>query len=56
MVGHVTSSYFSPNLGRSFALALVKAGRSRLGTDIHVPLEGRAARARIVEPVFLHAS
>jgi sarcosine oxidase subunit alpha len=56
MVGHVTSSYFSPNLGRSFALALVKAGRSRLGTDIHVPLEGRAACARIVEPVFLHAS
>jgi sarcosine oxidase subunit alpha len=55
MIGQVTSSYFSPNLGRSFALALVKAGRSRLGSDVHVPLEGRAASARIVEPVFLHA-
>ena len=27
MVGHVTSSYFSPALERSFALALVKSGR-----------------------------
>ena len=26
MVGHVTSSYYSPNLGRSIALALVKEG------------------------------
>ena len=26
MIGHVTSSYRSPNLGRSFALAMVKDG------------------------------
>jgi len=31
MLGHVTSSYFSPNLDRSIALALVKSGRSRRG-------------------------
>ncbi len=31
MLGHVTSSYFSPNLDRSIALALVKSGRSRVG-------------------------
>jgi sarcosine oxidase subunit alpha len=31
MLGHVTSSYFSPSLGRSIALALVKSGRSRVG-------------------------
>jgi sarcosine oxidase subunit alpha len=31
MLGHVTSSYFSPNLGRSIAMALVKDGRRRLG-------------------------
>ena len=53
MVGHVTSSYMSPNLGHSFALALVRSGRSRIGTDLYVPLEGRAARVRIVEPVFI---
>jgi sarcosine oxidase subunit alpha len=53
MVGHVTSSYMSPNLGRSFALALVRAGRSRIGTRLFVPLEGRAAKVRIVAPVFI---
>jgi sarcosine oxidase, subunit alpha len=53
MVGHVTSSYLSPNLGRSFALALVKAGRSRMGQALFVPLEDRAAKVRIVEPVFV---
>ena len=31
MLGHVTSSYFSPNLGRSIAMALVTNGRSRIG-------------------------
>jgi len=53
MAGHVTSSYLSPNLGRSFALALVKGGRSQIGREVFVPLDGRAARARIVEPVFI---
>jgi sarcosine oxidase, subunit alpha len=41
MLGHVTSSYRSAELGRPFALALVKAGRSRIGETLHVPL-GRA--------------
>jgi len=53
MVGHVTSSYLSPNLGRSFALALVRSGRSRRGAELYVPLEGRAAKVRVVEPVFI---
>ena len=53
MIGHVTSSYMSPNLGRSFALALVKGGRAAYGRRVFVPLEGRAAKARIVEPVFI---
>src|SRR5438034_736324 len=52
-LGHVTSSYMSPNLGRSFALALVRAGRSRLGAELYVPLEGRAAKVRLVEPAFI---
>jgi sarcosine oxidase subunit alpha len=52
MLGHVTSSYYSPNCGRSIALALVKNGRSRLGETVHVPLEGRTIRAKIAEPRF----
>ena len=53
MLGHVTSSYYSPNLERSFALALVRRGRARLGSELYVPLEGRAAKVRLVEPVFI---
>ena len=52
MIGHVTSSYFSANLGRSIALALVEGGRARYGEPVLVPLERVAARARITEPRF----
>ncbi|MFG2222756.1 sarcosine oxidase subunit alpha family protein [Streptomyces sp. NPDC048644] len=34
MLGHVTSSYYSPALGRPFALALVAAGRDRIGSTL----------------------
>ena len=33
MIGHVTSSYWSENCGRSIALALVDGGRGRHGRD-----------------------
>jgi sarcosine oxidase subunit alpha len=52
MVGHVTSSYWSPNCGRSIALALVRGGHSRKGEEIHAPLPGRTVRATIADPVF----
>jgi sarcosine oxidase subunit alpha len=52
MLGHVTSSYFSPVLGRSFALALMKGGREKIGATVFLPLEDRTVAARVVEPVF----
>jgi len=52
MLGHVTSSYFSPNVGRSIAMALVKNGRNRMGETVHVPLADRVISARVVEPKF----
>ncbi len=52
MIGHVTSSYHSANLGRSIALALVKGGRGRIGEKVHVPLVGRTLSATIADPVF----
>ena len=55
MLGHVTSSYFSANLGRSFGLALVKGGRARIGEWVWAPLEDRTVRAQIVAPVFWDA-
>jgi sarcosine oxidase, subunit alpha len=36
-IGHVTSSYYSPALERSIALALVAGGRARIGQTLSVP-------------------
>ena len=53
MQGHVTSSYHSPTLGRSIALALVKGGHTRIGETVRVSLAGdRVADAVITSPVF----
>ncbi|WP_433257032.1 2Fe-2S iron-sulfur cluster-binding protein [Streptosporangium sp. CA-135522] len=38
MLGHVTSSYRSAALGRTFALALVSGGRERVGERLYVPV------------------
>jgi sarcosine oxidase subunit alpha len=50
--GHVTSSYWSDALDRSFGLALIKNGRARHGELLHAPLEDRTLAVRIVDPVF----
>ena len=53
MIGHVTSSYHSANLGRSFALALIKGGREKIGESVYVPLADGVVRAEITLPVFV---
>jgi sarcosine oxidase subunit alpha len=56
MQGHVTSSYYSANLGHSIALAVVKGGLSRMGQIVHCPLaDGRTIAAEIVSSVFYDA-
>jgi sarcosine oxidase subunit alpha len=55
MVGHVTSSYWSPNCGRSIALAVVRGGLERKGQAIYAPLIGRTVSAKIADPVFFDA-
>ena len=52
MIGHVTSSYHSANVGRPIALALIKGGRKRYGETVHVPIENTAICAVICEPIF----
>ncbi|MGH3756223.1 2Fe-2S iron-sulfur cluster-binding protein [Actinophytocola sp.] len=52
MLGHVTSSYRSAALGRTFALALVTGGRDRLGQVLHAPLGDRTIAATVTEPVL----
>jgi sarcosine oxidase subunit alpha len=53
MIGHVSSSYYSASLGRSIALALVKGGRTRMGSTIFAQLmDDQIVPAVIVDPVF----
>ena len=51
-IGHVTSSYHSPTLGRAIAMGLIEAGRARMGDWLDFPLEDRVMRARVVDPCF----
>jgi sarcosine oxidase subunit alpha len=52
MIGHVTSSYRSPTLGRPIALAMVERGRERHGQRVFAPLPGVTISAEVVSPVF----
>jgi sarcosine oxidase subunit alpha len=53
MLGHVTSSYRSAELGRTFALALVKAGQSRIGETLHVPVDGALIPVEVTGSVLV---
>jgi sarcosine oxidase, subunit alpha len=52
MVGHVTSSYRSAALGRTFALGLVRGGTERVGEVLHAPLEDRTVAVTVADPVL----
>ena len=52
MVGHVTSSYRSAALGRTFALALVNGGRARVGEIVRAPLKDHVVDAVITSSVM----
>ena len=51
--GFVTSSYYSPMLGRAFALALVADGLNRMGEVVGVPIGKKVLRATICDAVFI---
>ena len=53
MQGHVTSSYFSANMGHSIAMAVIKGGLDRMGDIVYCPLaDGTNPAAQIVSHVF----
>jgi sarcosine oxidase, subunit alpha len=57
MLGYVTSSYFSPNAGRSIALALVKGGGDRMGHTLYVSRKNAMPiEVKVVETDFLKAN
>ena len=52
MLGHVTSSYFSPNLKKSIALAVVRSGKKMKGKKLIVPMENKNINVTITDTVF----
>ncbi|MEE8270525.1 MAG: aminomethyltransferase family protein, partial [Alphaproteobacteria bacterium] len=52
MLGHVTSSYRSPTVGRSIALALVKGGGARIDQRLWVAMPDRTIPVTVTSPVF----
>ena len=53
MVGHVTSSYDSPNCGGTIAMAIVKGGRDRLGETLYAPqADGSVIECETCKPMF----
>ncbi len=53
MLGHVTSSYFSPNLKKSIALGVVRGGKNMMGQKLIIPMEKKNINVTVADPVFL---
>ncbi len=52
MLGHVTSSYYSPNLNKSIALAVVKNGKKLKGKKLFVPMPNKTIEVTVSDIVF----
>ena len=53
MLGHVTSSYYSPNLKKSIALAVVRSGKKMKGQKLIVPMENKNINVTVSDFIFL---
>tara|TARA_B110000977_G_scaffold33478_1_gene44617 strand:+ start:162 stop:3140 length:2979 start_codon:yes stop_codon:yes gene_type:complete len=54
MLGHITSSYMSPNLGHSFGMAVIKDGKNLIGSRAYVSSSSKVAfEVEIMKPVFI---
>ena len=51
-VGHVSSSYFSPTLGKPIALGLIETELSEPGTEVDIYHLKRECKAAVVSPCF----
>ena len=52
MLGHVTSSYYSPNLRKSIALGVVRGGKNMMGQKLIIPMENKQINVTVADPVF----
>jgi sarcosine oxidase subunit alpha len=57
MIGHVTSTCYSPTLEHPIALALLSGGRERIGQRVHAlsPLTGIRVEVEVISHVFFDA-
>ncbi|MGE0557598.1 MAG: sarcosine oxidase subunit alpha family protein [Burkholderiales bacterium] len=57
MIGHVTSTCYSPTLEHPIALALLSGGRARIGQRVHAlsPLTGDRVEVEVTSHVFFDA-
>ncbi len=53
MLGHITSSYYSPNLKKSIALGVVRGGKNMIGQKLMIPMENKNINVTVADPVFL---
>ena len=54
MLGHVTSSYFSPTLNHCVAMALIKAGNRKIGSQLYVSTtDSNTIPVEVVKPNFI---
>ena len=53
MLGHVTSSYFSHNLNKSIALAVVRNGTKIKGQKLIIPMENKHINVTVSDFIFL---
>ena len=51
-LGHITSSYYSAALERTFALAMLENGTNRIGQKLRVPIAEQIIEVEITEPIF----
>lgn len=52
VIGHVTSSYWSENLGHSIAFAAIDNGRERMGQTLYIPMPDRTIAVQVVDMTF----
>ena len=52
MLGHVTSSYYSPNIKKSIALGVVRGGKNMMGQNLIIPMGKKNNNVTIAETDF----
>lgn len=53
MIGHVTAAGYSPNVGRSIALAQLEDGHTRIGEQVTISTVERKELAMVTRPIFI---